>query len=328
MTVFVGRVRGIWSVEASRLVRRIHWGVHSACGGPTTGRSSTVVELGNGGGATLLSGRSAIWYGSYKQHPRYLQRHKLLRVESCSIGRSCGAEEVWISRYVRETRATGGHSVWSGSFWAKKSTICVGVSRSECRVAMLRAVVWVSSYVWKVSWKELLVDVWKWFLGKEFGGLWVMLLHLAICNGAIVWCWYCSLTEKMTGGSLTFQTKLGNLPGSYQEINKSGVVLSQKGYTRREAVAKIALSFDEDVPIYDGRGVPMNFKTGLSRVSTLPLFVGEIPFGSFVMVAYTVTGWNTIPASMQDSAKQPHIGCNILWAIVMGVQEAPPANVF
>jgi hypothetical protein len=35
--VFVGRVRGIWSVEASCLVRRIRWGVHSACGSPTVG---------------------------------------------------------------------------------------------------------------------------------------------------------------------------------------------------------------------------------------------------------------------------------------------------
>ncbi|KAJ7284749.1 hypothetical protein C8J57DRAFT_1217137 [Mycena rebaudengoi] len=35
-----------------------------------------------------------------------------------------------------------------------------------------------------VSWKESLVDVWKWFLGEEFDGLWVMLPHLVIRNGA------------------------------------------------------------------------------------------------------------------------------------------------
>ncbi|KAJ7266672.1 hypothetical protein C8J57DRAFT_1229234 [Mycena rebaudengoi] len=49
---------------------------------------------------------------------------------------------------------------------------------------MSRVVVWVSLYVWKVSWKESPVDVWKWFLGEEFGGLWVMLPHLVIRNGA------------------------------------------------------------------------------------------------------------------------------------------------
>ncbi|KAJ7222712.1 hypothetical protein C8J57DRAFT_1253659 [Mycena rebaudengoi] len=52
---------------------------------------------------------------------------------------------------------------------------------------MSRVVVWVSSYVWKVSWKESPVNVWKWFLGKEFSGLWVMLLHLAIRNGGVIY---------------------------------------------------------------------------------------------------------------------------------------------
>jgi hypothetical protein len=33
--VFVGCVRGIWSVEALHLVHHIRWGIHSACGSPT-----------------------------------------------------------------------------------------------------------------------------------------------------------------------------------------------------------------------------------------------------------------------------------------------------
>jgi hypothetical protein len=70
----------------------------------------------------------------------------------------------------------------------------------------------------------------------------------------------------------------------------------------------------------------VNFKTGLSNIADLPLFLGEIPFRSFVTVGYTVTGWNAIPPSSGDNMKRGHVGFNILWAIVMGVREMKAAN--
>ncbi|KAJ7281691.1 hypothetical protein C8J57DRAFT_1219528 [Mycena rebaudengoi] len=107
----------------------------------------------------------------------------LLRVESCSIGRSCGAEEVWISRYVREMRATGGRSTWI-ILGEEVNDMCGGITQrvscSDVKSRSVGALICVEGIMERSP-----VDVRKWFLGEEFGGLWVMLPHLAIRNGEI-----------------------------------------------------------------------------------------------------------------------------------------------
>ncbi|KAJ7269132.1 hypothetical protein C8J57DRAFT_1227871 [Mycena rebaudengoi] len=142
----------------------------------------------------------------------------------------------------------------------------------------------------------------------------------------------------LSNGAAFFQTKPAAVGagcgGSYQAIHNSGVVSSQRGRVVHASSSKTALEFEDDgeclrilvVPVYDGRSTTVNFKTGLSNIADLPLFLGEIPFGSFVTVGYTVTGWNAIPPSSGDNMKRGHVGFNILWAIVMGVREMKAAN--
>jgi hypothetical protein len=78
------------------------------------------------------------------------------------------------------------------------------------------------------------------------------------------------------------------------------------------------------VPVYDGRKAHINFQMDLPKLLSneyLPFFEGEIPFGSYVVVGYTVTGWNAVPSVNADKIKHPHLGCNIMWAIVLGVRD-------
>jgi hypothetical protein len=74
------------------------------------------------------------------------------------------------------------------------------------------------------------------------------------------------------------------------------------------------------VPVYDARKVVINFDVDLSRLDkVLPLFAGEVPSGSFVVVGYTVSGFK---AGAQTGADRvPQIGFNIVWAIVCGTPD-------
>lgn len=69
--------------------------------------------------------------------------------------------------------------------------------------------------------------------------------------------------------------------------------------------------------MYDARKVVVDFDADLDHLpQVLPLFEGEVPFGSFVVVGYTVSAYS---ASLNSSSeKVPHIGCNLLWVIVCG----------
>jgi hypothetical protein len=70
------------------------------------------------------------------------------------------------------------------------------------------------------------------------------------------------------------------------------------------------------VPIYDARNTPdFNFKTDIPHVdSRLPRWKGEIPYGSFVAVAYTVAVYR---------ANNGHwtLSCNIQFAIIVGISD-------
>ncbi|KAJ6464207.1 hypothetical protein C8R47DRAFT_1079754 [Mycena vitilis] len=88
----------------------------------------------------------------------------------------------------------------------------------------------------------------------------------------------------------------------------------------RNFTSKTLLAAHDKVPVYDARTVVFDFNSDLNRMgSVLPAFHGEIPFGSFVVVGYTVAGYK---ASLSAGGERvPHLGCNILWAIVCG---SPP----
>ncbi|KAJ7239832.1 hypothetical protein C8J57DRAFT_103694 [Mycena rebaudengoi] len=130
---------------------------------------------------------------------------------------------------------------------------------------------------------------------------------------------------QLSNGGLLFQSRLGppKGTGTGKDIMDSGLVSIQKGYTPSSVVVKNSLGFDDNIPVYDARNCRVNFQTDLYYLATkdvLPLYEGEIPFGSFVIVGYTMTGWNAVPAVHFDKIRHPHLGCNILWAIVVGVR--------
>ncbi|KAJ7236472.1 hypothetical protein C8J57DRAFT_1247717 [Mycena rebaudengoi] len=81
--------------------------------------------------------------------------------------------------------------------------------------------------------------------------------------------------------------------------------------------SKTLLGYNDPVPVYDARKTVIDFKVDLDRLDKrLPLFVGEIPFGSFVVVGYTCS---TYSAAINGSPeKVANIGFNVVWAILCG----------
>ncbi|KAJ7183730.1 hypothetical protein C8R46DRAFT_1209879 [Mycena filopes] len=81
--------------------------------------------------------------------------------------------------------------------------------------------------------------------------------------------------------------------------------------------SKTLLAYNDPVPIYDARKTIVNFEKDLSRLDdVLPLFPGEIPVGSFTVVGYTLSSYM---ANLSGTSNRvPHVGCNVLWAIVCG----------
>ncbi|KAJ7019117.1 hypothetical protein C8F04DRAFT_1276642 [Mycena alexandri] len=81
--------------------------------------------------------------------------------------------------------------------------------------------------------------------------------------------------------------------------------------------SKTLLAYNDFLPVYDARKTPFKFETDLARIDQiLPLYTGEIPFSSFVVVGYTAS---TYSAQLGGSGERvPHLGCNILWAMVCG----------
>jgi hypothetical protein len=79
----------------------------------------------------------------------------------------------------------------------------------------------------------------------------------------------------------------------------------------------------DPVPVYDARNSLFDYQTDLGSLdSVLPMFSGEIPFGSFVVVGYSVSRY--LAALSAGGERVPHLGCNVLWAVVCGAP--PPAS--
>ncbi|KAJ7019099.1 hypothetical protein C8F04DRAFT_1276683 [Mycena alexandri] len=80
---------------------------------------------------------------------------------------------------------------------------------------------------------------------------------------------------------------------------------------------KTLLAHNDFLPVYDARKTVVDFNSDLGRLGTvLPVFTGEIPFSSFVVVGYSVSAYAAKLNGGED--KVAHVGCNVLWAIVCG----------
>lgn len=76
------------------------------------------------------------------------------------------------------------------------------------------------------------------------------------------------------------------------------------------------ISMYSSVPVYDGRGKSLDLDKDIERLQDiLPLFDGEVPQGSFAVVAYS--------ASTYKGAKknQINLSCNVQWVLVLGTPE-------
>lgn len=68
------------------------------------------------------------------------------------------------------------------------------------------------------------------------------------------------------------------------------------------------------VPVFDGRDFEFDLTDEIEQLSdNLPVFEGEIPSGSFVTIAYTVS---TYP--VQGTSR---VSLNIQWALVIGTPD-------
>ncbi|KAH6871665.1 hypothetical protein BKA70DRAFT_1450893 [Coprinopsis sp. MPI-PUGE-AT-0042] len=74
-----------------------------------------------------------------------------------------------------------------------------------------------------------------------------------------------------------------------------------------------SLEFDSDVPVYDARDVQLDFNEDLDRIQHLPRWNQEVPYGSFVVVGYTVAVFKV------EKTRSWTVSFNIHWAILVGV---------
>ncbi|KAK6972140.1 hypothetical protein R3P38DRAFT_2537834 [Favolaschia claudopus] len=79
-----------------------------------------------------------------------------------------------------------------------------------------------------------------------------------------------------------------------------------------------SLKYDDEVPVYDARGVDFDFHTNIRDLSTmLPRWKGgEVPIGSFIVAGFTMASFMGKAQGMTD--KTLHVGNNILWVVICG----------
>ena len=71
--------------------------------------------------------------------------------------------------------------------------------------------------------------------------------------------------------------------------------------------------------IFDARERRFNFEMDLlNHDKVLPPFDDEIPCGSFAVVAYTATTYQSTAKKNDSINTQTSLGCNINWMVVLG----------
>ncbi|KAJ7156833.1 hypothetical protein C8R43DRAFT_949100 [Mycena crocata] len=82
--------------------------------------------------------------------------------------------------------------------------------------------------------------------------------------------------------------------------------------------AKYSYLVDEDIPIYNALGKNFDFSKDLPNLAELlPRWSGDIPAGSFAVAGYTASSYKGKAGGQEG--KFPHVGCNLVWAVVCGV---------
>ncbi|RXW11200.1 hypothetical protein EST38_g14655 [Candolleomyces aberdarensis] len=91
------------------------------------------------------------------------------------------------------------------------------------------------------------------------------------------------------------------------------VSAAAKSATATKAADQFALPFNAEIPVYDARKVEVDFDKHLDDLSSFPRWKGEVPVGSFAVIAYT-TG--TFYSTTQEGWA---VSFNIQWVMLIGV---------
>ncbi|KAJ7723245.1 hypothetical protein B0H16DRAFT_342809 [Mycena metata] len=95
--------------------------------------------------------------------------------------------------------------------------------------------------------------------------------------------------------------------------NRAGTSTSKSSPSKPRTL----LAHNDFLPVFDARKTVFDINADLGRLAAvLPVFTGEIPFSSFVLVGYSVSSYASNLSG--SSERVPHVSCNILWAIVCG----------
>ncbi|KAJ6474033.1 hypothetical protein C8R47DRAFT_1144579 [Mycena vitilis] len=143
-----------------------------------------------------------------------------------------------------------------------------------------------------------------------------------------------TMYSQITGKAVQFQTMLSPDPRNAPEGTSSRGAPTVPSHMfsasspkkapaskSRSFTTKTLLAHNDTIPVYDARKTVVNYSTDLGRLDqVLPLFPGEIPSGSFTVVGYTMSSYMGLISG--GSERVPHLGFNILWAIVCGTPAA------
>lgn len=67
--------------------------------------------------------------------------------------------------------------------------------------------------------------------------------------------------------------------------------------------------------MYDGRAIDFNFEEDIENIAeVLPSYPEEVPYGSCVVVAHSLTAYR--------KNRMDHLSANVQWVIILGI---PPA---
>ncbi|KAF6758495.1 hypothetical protein DFP72DRAFT_807768 [Ephemerocybe angulata] len=109
----------------------------------------------------------------------------------------------------------------------------------------------------------------------------------------------------------------GNAPGQKRSTPANMFKATPGNVTTRAGADNFSLPNDTTVPIYDARGLDsLDFDAVLPKLAeSLPLYTeGEIPYGSFIVVGYTMMIYRANSGNWT-------LGNNIHWVIVVGIPD-------
>lgn len=96
----------------------------------------------------------------------------------------------------------------------------------------------------------------------------------------------------LKSSNLVGQAASSKVSSSERKCLKAILDVTDTGLFHLLSFALLLPNFIFSVPIYDGRGKSFDYNCNLAQVhEMLPLFNAEVPAGSFLVVAYTMTAY-------------------------------------